>query len=79
MRSDSTGRRRWLDAYFDPYHLVVEVDCAAHMQTAAWWADLDRSNGLAIQRDSVLRFPSWRVRENPADVASVIEAALRAL
>lgn len=76
-RRDSRGRRRWLDAYFDEFAMVVEVDGAAHMGARQWWDDLARSNDLTVGGDSVLRFTSWQVREHPADVALVIARALR--
>jgi very-short-patch-repair endonuclease len=42
------GRRRWLDAYWEDAHLVVEVDGLWHMEATAWRADRRRDSDLTI-------------------------------
>jgi hypothetical protein len=58
VRLDADGRRRYLDAYFDEWHLHIEVDGAQHMEVRQWWADMDRQNRLWIAGDRVLRRPA---------------------
>jgi hypothetical protein len=56
-RTDSAGRRRWLDAVWKAARLVVEVDGRHHMDAAQYWADMDRDNDLTVDGYRVLRFP----------------------
>lgn len=77
VRRDAYGRRRWLDVYFEPWGVVVEVDGCWHMDARTWWADMDRDNELTIVGERVLRFPSFALREQPERVAHQIAAALR--
>ena len=76
IRLDATGRRRWLDAYWHPARLAVEIDGLWHMEAAAWWDDMRRDNDLTISGYRVLRFPSFAVRDQPGAVANQIAAAL---
>jgi very-short-patch-repair endonuclease len=75
-RTDAAGRRRYQDAYFEPWGVHVEIDGGQHMEVRAWWADMRRQNDLWIGGDRVLRFPAWAVRERPAEVAGQVRAAL---
>jgi hypothetical protein len=77
LRRDSDGRARWLDAYWEPARVIVEVDGLWHMEAAAWWADMRRDNDLTISGYRVLRFPAFAVREQPHVVAAQISGALR--
>jgi len=77
-RSDGDGRRRYLDAYFEQWHLHIEIDGSQHMDVRAWWADMRRQNALWIPGDRVLRFPAWAVRHRPAEVVAQVRAALLA-
>jgi len=77
-RRDASGRRRYLDAYFEEYAVHVEVDGGQHREIVAWWAEMKRQNDLWIVGDRVLRFPSWAVRSRPEEVAAQVRAALRA-
>jgi hypothetical protein len=77
MRTDSSGRRRYLDAFFDEWGVRVEVDGAHHMEADQWWKDMERHNALAVSNETLLRFPNWMVRERPAHVAHQIREALR--
>ncbi len=71
------GRRRWLDAYWDAARVVAEVDGLWHMEAPAWWADMRRGNQLTLSGHRVLRFPAFAVRDQPAEVAAQIKAALQ--
>lgn len=75
-RRDSTGRRRWLDAYWKEWRLHVEIDGGQHMDVRAWWSDMRRQNSLWVAGDRVLRFPSWAIRHHPHDVATQLMSAL---
>jgi Protein of unknown function (DUF559) len=76
-RTDSGGRRRWLDAVWKTARLAVEVDGRHHMDAAQYWADMDRDNDLTVDGYRVLRFPAFLVRYHPGYVAQKIAAALR--
>ncbi|MEV1145633.1 DUF559 domain-containing protein [Micromonospora sp. NPDC049799] len=78
VRRDSTGRRRYLDAYFQEWRVHVEVDGAHHLDPAHAWADMRRQNALWMEGDRVLRFPAWALRHHPAEVVTQVRAALRA-
>jgi very-short-patch-repair endonuclease len=78
MRHDRAGRPRYLDAYWAPYQLHVEIDGRWHTEADSWWSDLRRQNDLWIAGDRVLRFPAWLVRERPTEVADQLREALRA-
>jgi hypothetical protein len=77
-RTDASGRRRYLDAYWRRWGLHVEVDGAHHMDVRQWEDDMLRQNDVWISGDRILRFPASLVRRNPAKVAHQILAALRA-
>lgn len=79
VRTDRQGRRRYLDVYWDTYHLVVEVDGRWHMEAAQWWSDMWRDNELHVGGDTVLRYPSFAVRENEEQVAEQVRQMLRRL
>ncbi|MCA1823696.1 MAG: hypothetical protein ABR520_08800 [Mycobacteriales bacterium] len=76
IRRDRRGRRRYLDVYWDEWHLVVEIDGAAHMEVEAWWADMSRQNGIVLGANRVLRFPSAVLRIDPAVVMDEVTAGL---
>jgi Protein of unknown function (DUF559) len=75
-RIDAAGRRRYRDAYFEPWGVHVEIDGGQHVEVASWWADMKRQNELWIRGDRVLRFPAWAVREEPREVVRQVRAAL---
>lgn len=75
-RTDMSGRGRYLDAYFKEWRLHVEIDGGQHMEVRSWWADMKRQNELWVPGDRVLRFPSWAVRQRPAEVAEQVRTAL---
>jgi very-short-patch-repair endonuclease len=59
VRLDAGGRRRYLDALFEPWRVHVEIDGSQHMKPRQAWADMRRQNGLWIAGYRVLRFPAW--------------------
>jgi very-short-patch-repair endonuclease len=76
IRRDASGRKRYLDAYFDDWRIRIEIDGAHHMQVEQWWSDMARHNDLSVRGEVVLRFPAWMVREQPNDVVATIRDAL---
>ncbi len=77
-RKDASGRWRWLDAYWDDFELVAEIDGRFHMEATTWWTDMWRGNEHAVAREGLLRFPAFAVRDEPARVAAQLAAALAA-
>jgi hypothetical protein len=77
-RTDSDGRQRYLDALFEEYQLVVEIDGSHHLDPKVWWDDMKRQNAIWIDGARILRFPAWLIRAEPEQVAEQIKAALRA-
>jgi len=75
-RLDTTGRRRYLDAYFPDFGLHVEIDGGHHTNAAEWWSDMHRQNTLWIAGDRVLRFPAWVIDSSPTEAAAQVRAAL---
>jgi very-short-patch-repair endonuclease len=78
VRRDATGRRRYLDALFEKWHVHVEIDGGQHLEVRQAWADMRRQNELWIAGDRVLRFPAWALRHDPQTVMSQVRAALQA-
>lgn len=73
------GRRRYyLDLYWEPWKLVVEIDGIQHGWAENVVADALRQNSLSIAGDTVLRVPVLGVRLAPEEFLDQIEAALRA-
>jgi very-short-patch-repair endonuclease len=75
-RRDASGRSRYLDVYYEKYHLHVEIDGEQHTDARQRWADMKRQNEVWIAGDRVLRFPAWLVRARPDEVFAQIRAAL---
>jgi hypothetical protein len=77
-RRDARGRRRWADAMWDEYKIVVEIDGAQHTEDPLQrWDDMERDIDLGLDGYLTLRFPAWLVRTNPGNVARRILEALR--
>jgi Protein of unknown function (DUF559) len=76
-RSDSQGRRRYLDVLWEEAKVVVEIDGAQHMEPLDYWDDMNRGNDLQLKDYEVLRFPAWMVRYHPEFVAAEILRAFR--
>jgi hypothetical protein len=65
VRTDSQGRRRYLDAEIqlpDGTLLVLEADGAGHLDALNWWTDQMRQNDVVIDGAVVLRFPTVALR-----------------
>jgi len=75
-RRDAAGRLRYLDACFDDWKLVVEIDGAHHADVGQMWEDAARQNDLLLAGYVVLRYPVFVVRTQPQRVAAEIRAAL---
>jgi hypothetical protein len=75
---DATGRVRYLDACFDDWHLVVEIDGAHHADVGQMWEDSVRQNDLLLAGYKVLRYPVHVLRTQPHRVIAEIRAALQA-
>jgi hypothetical protein len=73
---DSSGHRRYRDAYFEAWKVHVEIDGGQHMEVRAWWADMRRQNEMWIGGDRILRFPAWALRNDPNTVIAQIRGAL---
>ena len=72
-RRDSSGRWRYLDAYFDEYDLVVEVDGQQHMDALAWWEDMMRNNELVVDDGkALLRFAGFALRHQREQIVAVL-------
>ncbi|WP_116511097.1 DUF559 domain-containing protein [Micromonospora sp. B006] len=77
VRRDATGRRRYLDVWFERWRVHVEVDGGQHLDPRTAWADMQRQNDVWATGDRVLRFPAWAVRNDPTRVITQLRAALR--
>jgi hypothetical protein len=79
VRTDRSGRRRYLDATWrrrDGRLVVAEVDGALHLTPTRWWNDQYRQNELVLAGATVLRFPSVVVRTEPELVAAQLRRLL---
>jgi len=76
-RRDRSGRRRYLDIYFDDWNLVVEIDGAHHMNVGQMWDDHSRQNELELSGYVVLRYPVFVVRQHPERVIAELREAMR--
>lgn len=76
VTTDSTGRRRYRDAYFEEFAVHIEIDGGQHTEVREWWADMQRQNAMGINGDRVLRFPAWALRNDPDRVLEQVRAAL---
>lgn len=79
VRLDSHGRRRYLDLFWDPPGLCVEIDGRFHMREREWRLDMDRQNDLLLSGALMLRFPTLTLRLDPGRFVSQIAAALASL
>jgi len=76
VRHDAAGRRRYLDALFEPWQVHVEIDGGQHLDARQAWSGMRRQNELWIAGDRVLRFPAWALRHDPGAVMAQVRAAL---
>jgi very-short-patch-repair endonuclease len=77
-RRDRAGRLRYLDACFDPWRVVVEIDGSHHSDVAQMWDDSARQNDLILAGYVVLRYPIAMIRNEPQRVIAEIRAGLQA-
>ncbi|MFG2053985.1 DUF559 domain-containing protein [Micromonospora sp. NPDC048930] len=77
VRRDATGRRRYLDVWFEQWRVHVEIDGGQHLDPRTAWADMQRQNELWANGDPVLRFPAWAVRHDAERVLAQLRATLR--
>jgi len=75
-RRDSGANVRYLDGYYEEWRIHIEIDGGQHVEVRSYWADMSRQNAIWIAGDRILRFPSWAVRHQPADVVAQVRAAL---
>ncbi|WP_250279174.1 hypothetical protein [Frankia sp. Cppng1_Ct_nod] len=71
------GGRRYLDVWYEPWRVWVEIDGGYHREASHWWGDLARQNAGVLQDRLILRFPVHVLRTSPALVAEQVTAALR--
>ncbi|WP_203914259.1 endonuclease domain-containing protein [Rhizocola hellebori] len=76
LRKDSSGRNRYLDAYWEEHKLHVEIDGAHHMEVRHWTADMLRQNEVWLEGDCVLRFPAHLIKTQPELVMERIRQTL---
>jgi hypothetical protein len=80
-RRDSTGKRRFLDAWWrraDGRVVHLEIDGSVHLSPLRMWDDMDRQSDLAIQEDALtIRVSAVALRLDPEGVARRLAAALR--
>ncbi|GAA4702490.1 DUF559 domain-containing protein [Phytohabitans rumicis] len=76
VRRDASGKRRYLDVYYEQWGVHVEIDGAQHNDPRHQWADMRRQNELWIKGDRVLRFPAHLARHRPAELFAQVRAAL---
>ncbi len=72
-RKDASGRWRYLDAEFDDYQLIAEIDGQQHMEALAWWEDMERNNDVVVEDGkTLLRFAGFALRRQSQHVAGVL-------
>jgi hypothetical protein len=76
VRTDSMGRRRYLDVAWDQFRLVVEIDGMFHMELARWMDDSFRGNEISLDDWVLLRFPAVVLRTDPERVLAQVRHGL---
>jgi very-short-patch-repair endonuclease len=71
------GRRRYLDVWYEPWRVWVEIDGSHHREARQWRDDLDRQNAGVLDGRLILRFPTLLLRDAPEKVAAQVAEALR--
>jgi hypothetical protein len=80
IRVEPSGRRRYLDAEWpcaDGRRVVAEIDGAIHLTPARWFDDQLRQNEIVLAGATVLRYPSFVVRNEPRLVVAQLRRALQ--
>jgi very-short-patch-repair endonuclease len=76
LRRDRDGRVRYVDAFFEKWHVAIEVDGAHHLNVAQMWDDSLKANALELQGYTVLRYPAFAIRRQAPRIAAEIREAL---
>jgi hypothetical protein len=76
VRTDGTGRRRYLDLYWPELNLCVEIDGGFHRDEAQWSLDMERQNDLVIGGIRVIRIPVITLRTSPATAVAQVRRAM---
>ena len=79
VRTDSAGRRRYLDAVFTTSHgrvVRAEIDGGIHLKLAARWTDTLRDNDLTLDGRTPLRFVSAAIYANDPKAVEQLRRAL---
>ncbi len=71
------GGRRYLDVWYEPWRVWIEIDGGYHREAQHWWSDLARQNAGVLQDRMILRFPVHTLRSQPEHVAGQVMTALR--
>jgi hypothetical protein len=74
---DHTGRRRYVDAFFDEWMVAVEIDGSHHLDVRQMWDDSIKANALELAGYTVLRYPAYTIRSESARIAEEVRQALR--
>lgn len=69
--------RIYLDAYWDEWGVVVEIEGVQHLEPAAAVPDALRQNRLTVEGDGVLRIPVLGLRLDPDGFMDQVEALLQ--
>lgn len=80
VRTDATGRRRYLDAEWelaDGRRVLCEVDGMGHLDIERWYDDCLRAAEVSAPGDTVLRLPSRAFRADAPRVAALLWRHLR--
>lgn len=78
VRTDSDGRRRYLDCEWelpDGRVIVLEVDGSFHLRVGNWWRDMKRERAVVLSRSTVLRCASIELRLEPWEVMADLRRA----
>lgn len=73
LRTDASGRRRYLDCEWDLPDgriLVLEIDGSFHMRAENWWRDMQRERSVVLDGRVVLRCASIEIRLEPERIAA---------
>ncbi|MEI2809198.1 MAG: hypothetical protein V9F00_02980 [Nocardioides sp.] len=77
VRRQVPGGSVYLDAYWEKWGVVVEIDGIQHTWAASVVGDALRQNSITLARDVVLRLPLLGLRLAPDEFFAQIEQALR--
>ena len=78
VRTDSDGRRRYLDCEWqlpDGRLVALEVDGSFHLQVGNWWSDMKRERAVVLSRTTVLRCATIELRLEAWEVMADLRRA----